>query len=78
MVSVDQTNCDLSEPSMLAERMGKVPGYQSHSIYELHPVAREFHTQKRRHKESKDTARPWMYCPCRIAGWVVEVYFNTR
>eukprot|EP00116_Pleurobrachia_bachei_P006084 sb/3466346/ len=65
MVSVDQTKCDLSEPSMLAERMGKVAGYHCHSIYELHPVAREYHTQKRRNKEMKDKDRPWMFCPCR-------------
>ena len=41
-------------------------------------MAREYHTQKRRNKEMKDKDRPWMFCPCRVAGWVVEVYFNAK
>lgn len=79
IVSVDQSNCDLSEPAMLGEKMSKLSGYLCHSIYELHPVAREYHTQKRRNKETPDTEKtPWMRCPCRIAGWIVEVYFNSK
>ena len=76
MVSVDESNCDLSEPFRLGENMSKIHGYQGHSIYELHPVAREYHSYKRRTKETQKNR--WQRCPCRIAGWIVEVYFNSK
>lgn len=76
IVSVDESTCDLSEPSRFGETMSKISGYQCHSIYELHPMARDYHTSRQRSKDSLTDASK--RCPCRVAGWIVEVYFASR
>lgn len=80
IVSVDESTCDLSEPSRFGETMSKISGYQCHSIYELHPMARDYHTSRQRSKQSKDidASKSSTRCPCRVAGWIVEVYFASR